>query len=169
MQSDALSLMATKMETALAIEGDLSDKGLTAIAEGSNSMLIEMARTLIGEEKTSSASDAWRAYRRKEIRSDSFLGVDEDEREITSTSISRGSRSTTITYERVVRGRIYTRKGYAIAYVNKNKFYFQNGQVFYNKLPVGKYEPKGGIGELNGKPVQIMKDPRGYVLVELKA
>jgi len=167
MQSTALSLMATKMETALAIEGDLSDKGLTALAEGSNSILIEMARTLLNEQETPSASDVWKGYRKKEIESDSFLGLNEDEREVTTTSITRGDRSTTVTYERVVRGRIYTRRDHAIAYVGGHKFHLKDGQIFYNDQIVGRYEKKG-TGEINQKSIQIMKDSRGYVLVELK-
>jgi len=166
MQSTALNLMATKMETALAIEGDLSDKGLTALAEGSNSILIEMARTLLNEQETPSASDVWKDYRKKEIESDSFLGLDEDKREVTTTSITRGDRSTTVTYERVVRGRIYTRRNHAIAYVSGHKFHLKDGQIFYNERIVGRYE-KEGTGEINRKPIQIMKDSRGYVLVEL--
>ena len=60
MQSTALSLIATKLETALAIEGDLSDKGLATLGEGANSMLIEMAKTLLenGGEKDQSVSEA---------------------------------------------------------------------------------------------------------------
>jgi len=168
MQSVALSLIATKLETAMAIEGDLSDRGLACLAEGSNSMLIEMARSLMNGGKTQPVSDAWKSYRKAEITSDSFLGDDVSQKETITKKISKGDRSATIIYERITRGRIYTRKGYAIAYVNGNKFYFQNGKVFYNDCLVGNYGQKG-MGKLNKKPIQVMKDSQGYVLVELKA
>jgi len=167
MQSTALSLIATKLETALAIDGDLSDKGLACLAEGSNSMLIEMARSLMNGGTTEPVSDTWKSYRKTEIISDSFLGDDASQKETITTEISKGNRSATVTYERVTRGRIYTRKGYAIAYVNGNKFYFQNGKVFYNDALVGEYGQRG-MGKLNQKPIQVMKDSKGYVLVELK-
>ena len=168
MQSVALSLIATKLETALAIEGDLSDKGLACLAEGSNSMLIEMARSLMNGGTTQPVSDTWKSYRKAEIHSDSFLDDDSPEKEVITTKISKGNRSATITYERITRGRIYTRKGYAIGYVNGNKFYFKNGTIAYHDNMVGNYG-KDGMGTLNEKPIQIMRIPKDdkYLLVEL--
>ena len=130
-------------------------------------MLIEMARSLMNGGTTEPVSDTWKSYRKTEIISDSFLGDDASQKETITTEISKGDRSATVTYERVTRGRIYTRKGYAIAYVNGNKFYFQNGKVFYNDALVGEYGQRG-MGKLNQKPIQVMKDSKGYVLVELK-
>jgi SNF2 family DNA or RNA helicase len=169
MQAVALSLIATKLETALAIEGDLSDKGLATLAEGANSMLIEMAKTLLDGDKGQSVSEAWKKYKKKEIITDSFIGDDVPEIETTTTTITKGDRSTSVTYEKVVRGRVYPRNGYAVAYVNKHKFFFKAGQVFFNGKPCGTYDKKG-MGQINNKPVQIMKAPDKtyYVLVELK-
>jgi len=169
MQSVALSLIATKLETALAIEGDLSDRGLTCLAEGSNSMLIEMARSLMNGGETQPVSDAWKSYRKTEITSDSFLGDDVPEKETITTHISRSDRSATVTYERVIRGRIYPRKDHAVAYVNGNKFFFRKGTIIYCDKPVGKYG-KDGMGNINKKPIQIVKVPKDnkYILVELR-
>ena len=169
MQSVALSLIATKLETALAIEGDLSDKGLTCLAEGSNSMLIEMARALVSKEAIQPVADTWKSYRKSEITSDSLLGDDDSQRETITTKVSKGDRSATITYERVIRGKIYLRRNYAIGYVDGNKFFFKKGTIIYHDNPVGDYS-KDGMGVLNKKPIQIMKIPKDnkYILVELK-
>ena len=168
MQSVALSLIATKLETALAIEGDLSDRGLAVLAEGSTSMLIAMARSLLGDSQTESVSDAWKNYKQKEINSDSFI-EDIPEVETTTTTIEKGDRSSTISYQRVVRGRIYPRNGYALAYVGSHRFTLRKGQVFFNNTVCGTYDKKG-YGKINDKLIQVIKSDRPYyLLVELKA
>jgi len=43
LQEKALSLMAQKMETSLAVEGELSDQGLASLSESENSMMYELA------------------------------------------------------------------------------------------------------------------------------
>ena len=170
MQSVALSLIATKLETALAIEGDLSDKGLTALAEGSTSILIEMARTLLNEQETGSVSDAWKNYKQKEIISDSFIGDEVPEVETVTTRFEKGERSSTVTYQRVVRGRIYPHKGYGIAHVGRHRFLLRNGEVYFNDRLCGAYDKKGH-GEINSKPIRVIKAPgKAYLLlVELRA
>jgi len=167
MQATALSLIAAKLETALTVEGDLSDGGLAALAQSSNSMLIELARSLLQDEE-SSVSEAWMRYKRKEIISDSFLDDEVPEIETTTTTITKGDRSTSVTYERVVRGRVYPRKDHAVAYVDrKYKFFLQGGKIFFNGKECGHYDRKG-MGEINGKPIQIAKAPHRtyYVLIE---
>ena len=170
MQAIALSLIATKLETALAIEGDLSDRGLTALAEGSTGMLIEMARTLLGEEESASAADAWKRYKQKEITADSFIGDDLPEIETTTTTITKGDRSTSLTYQRVVRGRIYPRRGYGLAYVGQHRFYLRNGKVYYrDRVLCGEYDRRGR-GRINNKPIEVVKPPDKpyFLLIELR-
>jgi len=170
MQATALSLIAAKLETALTIEGDLSDGGLAALAQSANSMLIELARSLVEEGKAESVSDAWKKYKKKEIVTDSFLGDDSPEVETTTTTVTKGDRSTSVTYERVVRGRVYPRKDHAVAYVDRqHKFFLRGGKIFFNGKECGRYDRKGR-GNINDKLIQIMKVPRKtyYILVELK-
>jgi len=169
MQATALSLIAAKLETSLTVEGDLSDGGLAALAQSANSMLIELARSLVQKEQPS-VSEAWKRYKRKEILTDSFIGEDAPEVESTTTTISKGDRSSSVTYQRVVRGRIYPRKGYAVAYVDGNKFFLKQGTIEFNGRQCGSYN-REGKGEIKGKPIQILRAPKRdyYLLVELKA
>jgi len=170
MQSTALSLIATKLETALAVEGDLSDKGLATLAKGANSMLIEMAKALLdGGDKNQAVSEAWKRYKKKEIVTDSFIGDDVPEIETTTTTIQKGDRSTSLTYEKVVRGKVYLKNGYAVAYVGSHKFFLKAGRVLFNGTPCGNYDKKG-MGDINKKPIRIMKAPQEncYLLVELR-
>lgn len=66
MQERAMKLIASKLETSLAVEGDLSDQGLSSMSEG-NSMVIEMAKELIGEGETRSLGDVFSSYRERDI------------------------------------------------------------------------------------------------------
>ena len=171
MQSVALSLIATKMETALAVEGDLSDKGLTALAEGANSMLIEMARVLTGEQADVNVSDTWKGYKRKELESDSFMGDDVIEAEVSTTTFINSDHAASITFDKIVRGKVFPRNGYAIAIVDKHRFFFKAGRILFNGKPCGNYDKKG-MGSINNKTIQIMKaensGPDCYVLVEIR-
>ena len=169
MQATALSLMATKLETALAIEGDLSDKGLTVLAEGSNSMLIEMARSLVNKQDIKPVGNVWQDYKKKEFACDSFIGIDQVETETTTTTITKGNRSATITHKWVIRGKVYPKNGYAVGYVDKkHKFIFKNNRVLFNGLAVGDYNKKG-LGQINNKAIQLVaaKTNNCYLLVEL--
>jgi len=168
MQSIALSLIATKMETALAVEGDLSDKGLAALAEGANSMIIEMARVLTGEQEAPEMTDSWKELKKAEFSSDSFLdsAADVEEATTTTTTITSGDRTSTITYQKIIRGKVFPRKGYAVGIVNKHKFFFKDGKVLYNGKPCGSYDKKG-VGEINKKPIQLVKSDGGFLLMEV--
>lgn len=67
MQEKAMKLIASKLETSLAVEGDLSDQGLSSMSEG-NSMVIEMAKELIGEsDETRGLNEVFSSYREKDI------------------------------------------------------------------------------------------------------
>ena len=71
MQTRAMKLIATKLETSLAIEGELTDKGLSALSESSDSMTRELAKALLDQiADNGSLKDMWAAFRRKEIQVD---------------------------------------------------------------------------------------------------
>jgi SNF2 family DNA or RNA helicase len=71
MQTRAMKLIATKLETSLALEGELTDKGLSALSESSDSMSKELARALLEQIDDSGAlKDLWAAYRKKEVQVD---------------------------------------------------------------------------------------------------
>jgi len=71
MQTRAMKLIATKLETSLALEGELTDKGLSALSESSDSMSRQLAKALLEQiEDTGSLKDLWAAYRKKKIRMD---------------------------------------------------------------------------------------------------
>jgi hypothetical protein len=77
MQIRLMQLMANKLTTSLAIEGELSDKGLAALSETSDSMAKELAKMLL--EKSSdnrSLKDMWAAYRKKEVFAEVTISTD---------------------------------------------------------------------------------------------
>lgn len=73
MQECALALIAAKLETALAVEGELSDKGLAAIAESGSSMIIALARSLIDKQEVPSLEEAWQGYKKQSVLADAML------------------------------------------------------------------------------------------------
>ena len=61
--------MADKLMCCLAIEGELTNKGLAALSETSDSMAKELAKMLIEKsEDNRSLKDIWSDYRKKEAR-----------------------------------------------------------------------------------------------------
>lgn len=77
MQTRLMQLMADKLTTSLAIEGELSDKGLAALSETSDSMAKELAKMLL-EKSTDNRSlkDIWAAYRKKEVHAEVVIATD---------------------------------------------------------------------------------------------
>ena len=67
MQEKAMSLIASKLEASLILEGELSDKGLVALSEMGDSMAVELARALVGQLETQGLEAQFRAYRSLEI------------------------------------------------------------------------------------------------------
>ena len=68
MQTRLMQLMADKLTTSLAIEGELSDKGLAALSETSDSLAKELAKMLLEKSGDSpNLKDIWAAYRKKEV------------------------------------------------------------------------------------------------------
>lgn len=64
MQETAMTLIASKLEASLVLEGELSDKGLVALSEAGDSIAVELARALVGQLKTKSLEEQFKAYRR---------------------------------------------------------------------------------------------------------
>lgn len=169
MQETALSLIASKMETALAVEGDLSDKGLTALAESGSSMLIALARSLVDKQDVPGLEEAWQSYQQESLRADTFMGDQEPVETVTetTTTITQGDRQRTVTVTRIVRGRVYPKGKVGVGYVGERRLLFKAGQVFYKDRPVGEYD-RTGNGQINGKAIQLQKDGNSFLLLELK-
>ena len=173
MQETALSLIAAKMQTSLAVEGELSDKGLTALAESGNSMLIEMARSLMDNTKVVSLEEAWQGFKEQESQANVLLGQESQAVQTTTTqvttTITEGDRQTTVTITRVVRGKVYPskQKGVAVGVVGRHRLIFQAGNIIFNNRRIGQYD-RTGQGQINGKPICLEKAADGYLLVELQ-
>lgn len=75
MQERAMTLIAKKLETALAIEGDLSDNGLTALSDGGGvgSMVLELAKSLVNKANLGGVETAWASYRKKEFVAEAYI------------------------------------------------------------------------------------------------
>ncbi|WP_188020387.1 DEAD/DEAH box helicase [Deferribacter autotrophicus] len=87
MQERAMKLIATKMETSLAVEGDLSENGLTSLSEG-ESMTIQMAKALVdGDKDNKKLEDIFSSYREKDMTTD--LELDETYEIVNLTEIER--------------------------------------------------------------------------------
>ncbi len=176
MQDQALSLMAQKMETSLAVEGELSDKGLAALSESENSMVYELAKALTGRTKVGDVNEAWNKYRQRELASvlalddDPTVAKDEETTITTTTTLTTADGQTSqIKHELIVRGRVYVRRDSAIAYVGGNKFKLLSGAVYWNGKKIGQYD-RQGRGSINSKPIRIYRPPQlnHFVLAEVR-
>ena len=170
MQEKALSLMAQKMETSLAVEGVLSEQGLAAMSSSENSIFVELAKALTGTgEKVETVGDAWTRYRQLELFANLKLDESEDMTVTTTTTMTSATGSATISHEYIVRGRVYVRNQSAAAYVDRHRFDFKDGSVHWAGKKVGWYDRKGA-GEINGKPTRIFKprEQSGFVIAEVR-
>jgi len=176
MQDKALSLMAQKMETSLAVEGELPDQGLAALSESENSMLYELAKALTGQQQVEDVSTAWSRYRQRELAA--VLDLDETENvstteetcvTTTATISSPAGQTALVRHELVIRGRIYPRGKAAVAYVDGNRFQLQSGIITWQERRIGSYD-RQGYGEINHKAIRIYKPPQlgHFVLAELR-
>ena len=69
MQTRAMKLIADKLTCSLALEGELTDKGLAALSETSDSITKELAKMLVERSQDNrSLKDLWAAYRKKEVQ-----------------------------------------------------------------------------------------------------
>ena len=174
MQEKALSLMAQKMETSLAVEGELSDQGLAALSESDNSMMYELAKALTGKKSVGNMNDSWNRYKQCELVADQDL--DEDDPNVqttttikTTTTTTTANGTTTVTHEYIVRGKVYVRNDGAVVYVNRNRFELKDGGVYWSGRKVGWYDKKG-CGEINEKPIRIYRPKQSncFVLAEVR-
>jgi hypothetical protein len=84
MQTRLMKLMAEKLICSLALEGELSDKGLAALSDSSDSMARELAKMLIEKSESGesrSLKDIWAAYRKREVQMDVMVAKDISEPE----------------------------------------------------------------------------------------
>ena len=69
MQTRAMKLIADKLTCSLALEGELTDKGLAALSDASDSITRELARMLVEKSQDHrNLKDLWAAYRKKEVQ-----------------------------------------------------------------------------------------------------
>jgi hypothetical protein len=69
MQTRLMQLMADKLMCSLAIEGELSDRGLAALSDTSDSMARELARMLLDKaQENRCLKDVWAQLRKKEVQ-----------------------------------------------------------------------------------------------------
>jgi SNF2 family DNA or RNA helicase len=169
MQEKALSLMAQKMETSLAIEGELSDKGLAALSESENSMMYELAKALTGKVAVKNMSEAWSRYRQRELLNNLTMDDDQAVTVTTTTTMTTTSGTATITHQYIVRGMVYIKKEGAVAYIGQNRFELKEGNVFWSGRKIGWYD-RQGCGEINSKPIRIYKpdNQKHFVLAEIR-
>ena len=173
MQDRALSLMAQKMETSLAVEGVLSEQGLAALSESENSMVMELAKALTGKDTNVNVKDAWNKYRQQSLLANLALDDAEDMTVTTTTTVTSSAGTTsTVTYEYFVRGKIKQVNKEVMVYIGRNRFDLKEGAVYWAGRKVGFYDKKG-FGEINGKPIRIYKQQGKtgnpyYVLAEVR-
>ena len=168
MQDKALSLIAQKMETSLAVEGVLSEQGLAALSESENSIVMELAKALIGKNTVADVNEAWTKYKQQSLLANLNLDDPEDMTVTTTTTITSSAGTATISYQYVVRGKVKEVGGQVMVYVGRNRFDLKAGKVFWSGRVVGFYDKKG-FGEINGKLIRIYK-PSGkpwFVLAEV--
>jgi len=174
MQEKALSLMAQKMETSLAVEGELSDQGLAALSQSDNSMMYELAKALTGKKSVGNMNDAWSKYKQGEL----FATIALDDQEVqetittiikTTTTMTTATGSASITHKYIVRGKVHVSNDGAVVYVGRNRFDLKAGAVYWAGKKVGWYDRRG-CGEINEKPIRIYKPEQSkqFVLAEVR-
>ena len=70
LQEKALGLIASKMDTSLMVEGELSDKGLAELSQAEGSMMKELAKALVGEIEVESPLEKWKSFKQVETISE---------------------------------------------------------------------------------------------------
>jgi hypothetical protein len=93
MQTRLMKLMADKLMCSLALEGELTDKGLAALSESSDSMAQELAKMLIeNSDNSESLRDIWSDYRKKEVRVEQAISKGIEAPEIPQETLEREER-----------------------------------------------------------------------------
>ena len=63
LQADALKLVAKKLQSSLAVEGELPEDGLAAFGDDGDDLMLALARQIVsGEEETDSKASRWRMF-----------------------------------------------------------------------------------------------------------
>ena len=148
----------------------LSEQGLAAMSSSENSIFVELAKALTGTgEKVETVGDAWTRYRQLELFANLKLDDPEDMRVTTTTTMTSATGSATISHEYIVRGRVYVRNHSAMAYVDRHRFDFKDGSIYWAGKKVGWYDRKGA-GEINGKPIRVFRprEQSGFVIAEVR-
>ena len=129
MQTRLMQLMADKLITSLTLEGELSDKGLAALSETSDSMTRELAKMLLEKAESNdnrSLKNIWAAYRKKEVQTEASMtkGMTdsepetetllEEENELPARDIKKASTEVEKIGERIVKVQF-------VEYVGKRK------------------------------------------------
>jgi len=124
-----MHLMADKLISSLALEGELSDKGLAALSDTSDSMAKELAKMLLEKTESSDSGnlkDIWAAYRKKELHVEVKMNrgmsdpepeteiISEEEAEAPSQDIRKASTEVEKIGDRIVKVQF-------IEYVGKRK------------------------------------------------
>jgi len=185
-QEKAMSLMASKLETALSVEGDLTDKGLAALSESENSILVELAKSIVGDESVvvEPVEEVWKKARKEELFSDTALQKTHTETEITETTVSATSttkvsvddRKAEIKFTIVSNVNVSAKDRQAVFTFDGQTYLLKNGRVYANKRSVGKYIWKQGkkgkyafcyLYNLR-KRIYIGKQGKKFVALEVK-
>ena len=83
LQSDALKLIARKMQSSLAVEGELPEEGLVAYGDGQQDMIMALAKQIVNQDRGILAEDEdsveniFARSRDQENQDESFLTNDE--------------------------------------------------------------------------------------------
>ncbi|MEM3610047.1 MAG: DEAD/DEAH box helicase [Candidatus Anstonellales archaeon] len=142
-QEKALKLMASKMEASLATEGDLTDKGLSALSEAENSILIELARSIEEKVNTDDVKNAWKNLKKQELFADADLQDTHNVEE--NTTLSQSENSTVSVDGKVSRTRftiisnVKIASKTAIFSYNNDIYNLVDGKVVNKNKVVGKY------------------------------
>ena len=157
LQAKALGLMANKMQVALMVEGELSDSGLTALADGESSIMVELAKTLIENSQVDVVGE-WIQLKRTQLVMNGQISRRRPVTQQTTVTVSDGESTERVLFEEVLRGYVYLKGKKAVAVVDgKYTFEFSGGVVYFGKKPVGSYG-KDGRGEINRKPIRLVRD-----------
>ena len=84
-----MSLIASKLEAALILEGELSDKGLVSLAAQGENIVGEMARALIGDLEVEDLGTAFRNFRNAEAVADRVLTASPAQQPATFTALAQ--------------------------------------------------------------------------------
>jgi len=170
-QEKAMSLIASKLEASLVLEGELSDKGLVALSEIGDNMAIELARTLIGDLKIESLETQFALYKKAELEADSFIN-DESSTQIESTiNLVKNNRKVTFGIRKSkmkIVGTLQKSGDSFFGKIFKYKIKCIDGYIYNGRQRIGEIK-NNKIIELYSKPKQKFRLVKANVLPGFKA